>query len=42
MFDEALIELDGGKIVRMPEMTSRLSVGDRGSASIQTTAHGYF
>jgi hypothetical protein len=42
LFDEALIELDGGQIVRMPELGARLSVGDKGPASIQTTAHGYF
>lgn len=34
MFDEMVVEAGGGKFVCVPEVTSRLTVGDRGTVSI--------
>lgn len=33
MFDEAVIEMAGGNIVRLPELSARLSTGQKGPVS---------
>lgn len=30
MFDEAVVEMDSGAIVRLPELSARLAVGEKG------------
>ena len=33
MFDETTIEVGDGSLVRLPEVSARLSIGDRGDVS---------
>ena len=33
MFDEAWVEVSGGNLVRLPELTARLIVGEKGTVS---------
>lgn len=33
MFDESTVQLGGGDLVRVPELSARLTVGDRGYVS---------
>jgi len=34
VFDESIIEASGGKLVRLPEIGSRLAVGDQGTVCL--------
>jgi ubiquitin-conjugating enzyme E2 O len=34
MFDEALVQVASGQLVRLPELSTRLAVGDKGDVSI--------
>lgn len=34
MFDEAVVEMDSGNIVRLPELSARLTVGEKGPVRI--------
>ena len=36
MFDESLVEVPGGTLVRLPELSARLAVGEKGSVSGST------
>lgn len=33
MFDEAVVEMGSGTLVRLPELSARLAVGERGPVS---------
>ncbi len=33
MFDEAWVEVSGGNLVRLPELSARLAVGEKGTVS---------
>ena len=33
MFDEAWVEVSGGNLVRLPELSARLAVGEKGPVS---------
>ncbi len=33
MFDEAMVEMESGALVRLPELSARLAVGERGPVS---------
>ena len=39
MFDEAVVEMGSGTLVRLPELSARLSVGERGPVSPKTFSH---
>lgn len=34
MFDEAIVEMSSGTLVRLPELSARLAVGERGPVSL--------
>jgi hypothetical protein len=34
MFDEALVQVASGQLVRLPELSTRLAIGDKGDVSI--------
>ena len=34
MFDEAWVEVSGGNLVRLPELSARLAVGEKGPVSL--------
>lgn len=33
LFDEATVDVSNGQLVRLPELSSRLTVGEKGSVS---------
>ena len=33
MFDEASVEVSGGTLVRLPELSARLAIGEKGPVS---------
>ena len=33
LFDEAVVDVSNGQLVRLPELSSRLTVGEKGSVS---------
>lgn len=35
LFDESIIQLANGQLVRLPELSSRLSVGDKGNVRLR-------
>lgn len=41
IFDEMVVEVGSGGFVRVPEMTSRLTVGDRGAVSFWMSVRGF-
>lgn len=38
MFDEAIVDVGGGKLVKLPELSARLNVGDRGDVRVSKDA----
>jgi ubiquitin-conjugating enzyme E2 O len=42
LFDESIIQLAAGQLVRLPELSSRLSVGDKGSVRLFCASLGSF
>ena len=41
MFDEAVIDMGNGNLVRVPELSARLDVGERGPVSVVHAAKSY-
>jgi hypothetical protein len=39
LFDEAVVDVSNGQLVRLPELSSRLTVGDKGSVSCSPLLH---
>jgi hypothetical protein len=37
LFDESIIEVFNGKLIRLPELGSRLTVGEKGNVSLTTS-----
>ena len=42
MFDEAWVEVAGGELVRLPELSARLAVGEKGPVSGYTQFSTYW
>jgi ubiquitin-conjugating enzyme E2 O len=40
MFDEAIVEMSSGTLVRLPELSARLAVGEKGPVRLEAVCCG--